>query len=126
MIISQGANEYHHIKVIEIKDYTNRDNPLVIIRGEGKILYRDTRSKFGFSTVPYRVKIFVKGQLTSYVLYEIDEGDLIFVVGHSDMCKPNKYNFERMVKADYIYKEDWVKYYNNYGNINPKDTEDML
>lgn len=126
MIISQGANEYHHIKVIEIKDYTNRDNPLVIIRGEGKILYRDTRSKFGFSTVPYRVKIFVKGQLTSYVLYEIDEGDLIFVVGHSDMCKPNKFTFERMVKADYIYKEDWVKYYNNYGNINPKDTEDML
>ena len=126
MIISQGANEYHHIKVIEIKDYTNRDNPLVIIRGEGKILYRDTRSKFGFSTVPYRVKIFVKGQLTSYVLYEIDEGDLIFVVGHSDMCKPNKFTFERMVKADYIYKEDWIKYYNNYGNINPKDTEDML
>ena len=126
MIISQGANEYHHIKVIEIKEYTNRDNPLVIIRGEGKILYRDTRSKFGFSTVPYRVKIFVKGQLTSYVLYEIDEGDLIFVVGHSDMCKPNKFTFERMVKADYIYKEDWVKYYNNYGNINPKDTEDML
>lgn len=126
MIISQGANEYHHIKVIEIKDYTNKDNPLVIIRGEGKILYRDTRSKFGFSTVPYRVKIFVKGQLTSYVLYEIDEGDLIFVVGHSDMCKPNKFTFERMVKADYIYKEDWVKYYNNYGNINPKDTEDTL
>ena len=126
MIISQGANEYHHIKVTEIKDYTNRDNPLVIIRGEGKILYRDTRSKFGFSTVPYRVKIFVKGQLTSYVLYEIDEGDLIFVVGHTDMCKPNKFTFERMVKADYIYKEDWVKYYNNYGNINPKDTEDML
>lgn len=126
MIISQGANEYHHIKVIEIKDYTNKDNPLVIIRGEGKILYRDTRSKFGFSTVPYRVKIFVKGQLTSYVLYEIAEGDLIFVVGHSDMCKPNKFTFERMVKADYIYKEDWVKYYNNYGNINPKDTEDTL
>lgn len=126
MIISQGANEYHHIKVIEIKDYTNRDNPLVIIRGEGKILYRDTRSKFGFSTVPYRVKIFVKGQLTSYVLYEIDEGDLIFVVGHTDMCKPNKFTFERMVKADYIYKEDWVKYYNNYGNINPKDIEDTL
>ena len=126
MIISQGANEYHHIKVIEIKDYTNRDNPLVIIRGEGKILYRDTRSKFGFSTVPYRVKIFVKGQLTSYVLYEIDEGDLIFVVGHTDMCKPNKFTFERIVKADYIYKEDWVKYYNNYGNINPKDIEDTL
>lgn len=126
MIISQGANEYHHIKVIEIKDYTNRDNPLVIIRGEGKILYRDTKSKFGFSTIPYRVKIFVKGQLTSYVLYEIDEGDLIFVVGHSDMCKPNKFTFERMVKADYIYKEDWVKYYNSYGNINPKDLEDML
>lgn len=126
MILNQGQNEYHHLKVKEIQDYSNREKPVVILRCEGKHLLRDSTSKFGFSTVPYRTKVFVKGQLMNYVLYEIDEEDLIFVVGHTDMCKPNKYNFERMVKADFIYKEDWVKYYNNYGNINPKDLEDML
>lgn len=126
MILNQSSNEYHHLKVIEIKDYSNGTYPLVTMRCEGKHILRSSEARTGYTTVPYKVKVFVKGQLMSYVLYEIDINDLIFVVGHTDMSKPNKYNFERILKADYIYKEDWVKYYNNYGNINPKDLEDML
>lgn len=126
MILNQGQNEYHHLKIIEIKDYTSGEYPLVILRCEGKHLLRDSKAKYGWTTERYKTRVFVKGQLMYYALYELDVNDLIFVVGHTEMCKPNQYNLERMVKADYIYKEDWVKYYNNYGNINPKDLEDML
>lgn len=126
MIIAQGQNEYHHLKVTAINDYSSNEKPLVILKCEGKIMIRDTTKPSGFNTTPYQLVVFVKGMLMYYVLSEIDIDDLIFVVGHTDMSKPSKYVFRRIVKADYIYKEDWVKYYNRYGNINPKDLEDML
>lgn len=126
MIVNQGQNEYHHLKVLEIKDYSRGEHPCVIIKGQGKTFYRNTRTNSGYSIEPYRITVIVKGQLMDYVLYEIDEEDLIFVIGHTEMCKPSEYQYVRALKAAYIYKEDWVKYYNNYGNINPKDTEDMI
>lgn len=126
MIITQGANEYHHLKVTEIKDYTDGEHPLVILKGEGRVMMRDSRARNGYKVNAYYTRVYIKGMLMYYVLSEIDEGDLVFVVGRSNMCKPNKYNNVRMVDAEAIYKEDWIKYYNNYGNVNPKDLEDMI
>lgn len=126
MIISQGSNEYHHIQITDIVDLSSSENPIVIIKGYGKIMMRDSNSRTGYKIVRYYVRVYVRGMMMHYVNSELDIKDLVFVVGRSNMCKPTKYSEVRMVDADYIYKEDWVKFYNNYGNINPQDTEDRL
>lgn len=126
MIINQGSNEYHHLKVNEIIDNSEQDKPYLIIKANGKTMMRDSTCKSGYKINPYSIRVYVRGMLMYYVLSEIDINDLIFVIGRTSTYKVNKFYNPRTLEAEAIYKEDWIKYYNNYGNVNPKDLEDML
>lgn len=125
MYVGQSTNEYHHITVREVVDYSECSYPFVLIKGDSKIMCRDSKALKGYTVKPYSIQVRVRGMLMNYVLYEIDEGDNIFVIGHSEMWTPKKFPM-RIVKAECIYKEDWMKYYNDYGNLNPIDTEDTI
>lgn len=127
MYISQGSNEYLHLTVKEIIDFSMRERPFVILIGKTKIMVRNTTSPSGIKLTDAIIKCFIKGQLVNYVLAEIDVGDNIFVVGRTDSVYNKKYNSnERITQVDLIYKEDWMKYYKNGSALNPVDTEDML
>ena len=127
MYISQGSNEYLHLTVKEIIDFSMGERPFVILMGKTKIMVRNTTSPSGIKLTDAIIKCFIKGQLVNYVLAEIDIGDNIFVVGRTDSVYNKKYNSnERITQVDLIYKEDWMKYYKNGNALNPVDTEDML
>lgn len=127
MYISQGSNEYLHLTVKEIADYSMNERPFIILTGKTKIMVRHTTSPSGIKLTDATVKCFIKGQLINYVLAEIDIGDNVFVVGRTDSIYNKKYNCnERITQVDLIYKEDWMKYYKNGNSLNPVDTEDML
>ena len=127
MYISQGSNEYLHLTVKEILDFSMNERPFVILIGKTKIMVRNTTSPSGIKLTDAIIKCFIKGQLVNYVLAEIDVGDNIFVVGRTDSVYNKKYNSnERITQVDLIYKEDWMKYYKNGNALNPVDTEDML
>ena len=127
MYISQGSNEYLHLTVKEIIDFSMGERPFVILMGKTKIMIRNTTSSSGIKLTDAIIKCFIKGQLVNYVLAEIDIGDNIFIVGRTDSIYNKKYNCsERITQVDLIYKEDWMKYYKNGNALNPVDTEDML
>lgn len=127
MYISQGSNEYLHLTVKEIADFSMNEKPFVIVTGRTKTLMRNTSSPSGIKLTDATVKCFAKGQLINYILAEVDKGDNVFIVGRTDSIYNKKTNStERITQVDLIYKEDWMKYYKNGNALNPVDTEDML
>ena len=126
MYINQGSTEYHHLNIKWIDDYSNEINrDYVRMRCIGKNIYRSTKGKSGYVISGYNVLVYVHGRLKDYVLNELTIGDDILVVGRSIDRKPNTYTRQRCLLAECIYREDWLKYYPNALNINPKDYEDI-
>lgn len=128
MYINQASNEYHHLRITEIRDRSKEIVlPFVKLICYGKYLYHTNDTRCGYRVSTYSVQVFVKGRLMDYVLSELGVNDDIFVVGRSIDRKPNKYNKQRGLLAECIYKEDWLKFYGrDINSINPQDYVDTL
>lgn len=126
MYINQTSNEYHHLQVKWIDDYSNDlSRSYVRLKCTGKSMYRTVESRTGYRIYTYDVWLYVTGHLMDYVKAEIGMRDNIFVVGRSVMRKPNKYSTQRALVAECIYKEDWLNFYKAGGATNPQDYEDV-
>lgn len=126
MYINQTSNEYHHLKVSWIDDYSNDlQRNYIRLRCIGKVMYRNYEAKNDYKVYQYQIYIYVNGRLMDYVKSEIQNGDNIFVIGRTVMRKPNRYNVQRSLVAECIYKEDWLNFYRAGGNTNPIDYADV-
>lgn len=117
MYVGVGPNEYHHLKVRNVKYATSSNGiELAFLDCMGKTLQRSTTTQKGWLVKTYFLTCVVRDFLVAYVQSEIEEGDDIFVIGHpepaySQVVKTGR-NETRLV-ADCIYKEDFLKYYSS-------------
>lgn len=125
MYVSAGANEYHHLTLQNIRDFKDKKEPFLMLECKGKIMKRKAGSITGFITIPYEIKVRVRGQLISYVENELKINDNIFVIGRSDMFR-GRSNSLRGIVAECIYREDWMTYYPRGNCTRPMDVEDDI
>ena len=126
MYINQTSNEYHHLKVSWIDDYSNDlQRNYIRMRCTGRVMYRNPACRNGYKVYGYQIYVYVSGRLMDYVKSEIQNGDNIFVIGRTVMRKPNKYNVQRALTAECIYREEWLNFYAPNGNANPIDYADV-
>lgn len=105
------SNEKHILKVLELIDNSYLDKPSVTIKGKGYIYIRDRNTQTGVAKKPYTVTLKVYGYLMNYVLNEINIGDHIMVIGHTEMAKSSAGFFNRVTVPEQIYKCDWMHYF---------------
>lgn len=114
-IVNENATEYHHLTISEIIDNSQRlETPNVKIKTVG-------RNKVGDKVITYPIIVYVTGKLMDYVLAELQKPDDIFVIGKTVSTK-----FARAIRAEYIYREDWVKFYNVNRRASLKDVQDKF
>lgn len=114
-VVNEGSNEYHHLQITEIIDNSMRlENPNVKIRTVG-------RHTLGGKVITYPLQVYVTGKLMDYVLAELQKRDDIFVIGKTVHTK-----FQRSLRAEYIYREDWIKFYNVNGRASLKEVQDKF
>lgn len=125
MYLNQCSNEYHHLTIKFIDDYSyDPTKSYVRLKCKGKIIYRRAKARNGYTLYTYDINVYVAGRLKEYVLAELTTGDDIFVIGRTKNWKPYKSNTIRALTAECIYREDWLKFYNT-GGTNPIDYEDV-
>lgn len=118
-IVNQNATEYHHLQITEIIDNSIQlEYPSVKIKAVG-------RNKVDDKVQIYPILVYVTGRLMDYVLAELQRRDDIFVIGKTMNKKVNK-GFIRALRAEYIYREDWVKFYNVNRRASLKDVQDKF
>lgn len=118
-IVNQNATEYHHLQITEIIDNSMQlEYPNVKIKAVG-------RNKVDDKVQIYPILVYVTGRLMDYVLAELQRRDDIFVIGQTMNKKVNK-GFIRALRAEYIYREDWVKFYNVNRRASLKDVQDKF
>lgn len=124
MYVSQGSNEYHHLTVKSIREQESKSGTeCTILICDGKTFNRNTKSSTGHMITPYEIRVYVLGMLRNYVEAEIDIGNNIFVIGRSAVRtrkQGTSFWSQRVLEAECIYKEDWMRY---YPNSNPMDFE---
>lgn len=114
-IVNENATEYHHLKISEIIDNSQRlETPNVKIKAVG-------RNKVGDKVLTYPIIVYVTGKMMDYVLAELQKSDDIFVIGKTVSTK-----FARTIRVEYIYREDWVKFYNVNRRASLKDVQDKF
>lgn len=118
-IVNQNATEYHHLQITEIIDNSMQlEYPSVKIKAVG-------RNKLEDKVQIYSILVYVTGRLMDYVLAELQRRDDIFVIGKTMNKKVNN-GFIRALRAEYIYREDWVKFYNVNRRASLKDVQDKF
>lgn len=114
-IVNENSTEYHHLQIREIIDNSMRlETPNVKIKTVG-------RNTIGGKVVTYPLIVYVTGKMIDYVLAELQRMDDIFVIGKTVSTK-----FSRAIRAEYIYREDWVKFYNVNRRASLKDVQDKF
>lgn len=111
MFVCFDSNEYHHLTIKEIKDYSYSQTPYLYISCAGKILRRDMSTEKGYRLEGYSVGVIAKKGLIHYVLSELDTHDDIFVIGKTTDFRRKTGGIYRCIEAQCIYKEDWMQYY---------------
>ena len=118
-IVNQNATAYHKLQITEIIDNSMRlEYPSVKIKAVG-------RNKLEDKVQIYSIVVYVTGRLMDYVLSELQRRDDIFVIGKTMNKKVNN-GFIRALRAEYIYREDWVKFYNVNRRASLKDVQDKF
>lgn len=119
-VINSSNNEYQHLKISEILDYSQSlDKPMVKIKTIGRTLIND-------KVLTYSLLVYVTGKLMDYVLAELQKGDDIFVIGKTYMVRPQIKSVVRAMRAEYIYREDWIKFYNVNRRASLKEVQDKF
>lgn len=114
LAVNTQPNIYWHGVVVSISTGVNEDGVRWgYIRAYG-VTQNPGPNEGQIKTRKYIMNILCSSGLADYVESELDAGDPIFVVGRL-FTRPRKvrqvYSYEIGCQADYIYKEDCLKFY---------------
>ena len=106
-----GSNEFHYVKIKEIKDNSYYDTPRLVLTCTGGVSNPSKRSSTGLQKDTYKITVVVYGILMSFVQNELSIGDTIYIVGHTSQLTFDGRFKQRITIADQIYKAEWSNYF---------------
>lgn len=115
LAVNNAPNIYWHGQIKNIKSGVSQQGlRWAILECYGKCSMRDTLNPEGTLSHYQSMDVYAVSGLADYVEAELYNGDSIFVVGYAiaKRAKAGPKNFFKLCcQAEYIYKEDCLKFY---------------